>query len=211
MVVGTSLSHSRDLAGWAAVVCVALTAPPARAEFHLWQIQEVYSNSSGTLQFIEMVDQFGAQNFIGFGSPIQVSDTTGTQTHTFPIPFGDVLPGDSLNHMLLFGTSGIHAAGGPTPDYIIPNGFLFTGGGSISFFGLNSGSYGTLPTDGTQSLDWLAGTNNAVNSPVNYLGQTGTVSPVPEPTTLVLAPVAAVLGGVYHWRRRRAASPPVAG
>jgi len=40
-----------------------------------------------------------------------------------------------LNHALLLGTSGIHAAGAPTPDYIIPSSFLFSAGGTINFFG----------------------------------------------------------------------------
>jgi hypothetical protein len=213
MVFGTSFVSPRGLVGWAAVVCVvALTAAPARAAFHLWQIQEVYTNSSGTLQFVELTDQFGFQNSVG-GNSISVTNAAGTQTNTFTIPdpppdFG-TLPGDTLNHMLLFGTGGLHAAGGPTPDYIISNNFLFPGGGSISFFGANGGAYTALPTDGVRSLNWFAGTNNAVNSPVNYNGDVGVVTPVPEPTTLLLAPVAAVLGGVYRWRRR-AATPPAA-
>jgi hypothetical protein len=210
MVFATSFTSLGGLVGWAAVVCaVAVTASPARAEFHLWQIQEVYSNSSGTLQFIELTDQFGSQNFVG-GQSINVSNPANTQTNTFMIPGSDVLPGDTLGHMLLFGTSGLHAAGGPTPDYVIPDNFLFTGGGSAFFFGFNGSSYGALPTDGMQSLNWFSGSPNAVNSPVNYLGETGTVAPVPEPTTLVLIPVAAAVGGAYHWRRRRAASSPAA-
>jgi hypothetical protein len=106
--------------------------------------------------------------------------------------------------MLLFGTSGIQAAGGPQPDYIIPNGFLFQSGGSISFFGANSGPYTALPTNGLLSRDWTSGTD-LLNSPTNYAGQSGVVTPVPEPSTLLLSPLAAGFGGMYHWLRRRAA------
>ena len=67
-------------------------------------------------------------------------------TNTFTIPSN--LPSDSKNHTCLFGTTGLQAAGGPTPDYTIPNGFLFTSGGTISFFGQNGGVYTALPTDG---------------------------------------------------------------
>jgi hypothetical protein len=169
MLFSKLMSTVRRLLRWATVIgVVTVVAAPAHANFHLWGIQEVYSNSSGTLQFIELVDQFGGQNDIGFGaqfSPLQVTNSSATQTNTANIPPGDVTPGNSLNHMLLFGTSGIHAAGGPTPDYIIPNNFLFTSGGSISFFGYNGGAYTALPTDGLLSRTWNGG--NALNSPTN--------------------------------------------
>ena len=204
-------STSGILVVWTAVaVAVAAAASPARAAFHLWSIQEVYSNSSGTLQFIELADGphdpfGGGQNFVG-GQSISVTD--GTTTNTFTLPAG-TLAGSTFNHTLLFGTAGIQAAGGPAPDYIIPNSFLFSGGGSITLFGgvTNSGPYSALPTDGLQSRDWDSGTNSP-NSPMNYAGQMGQVIGVPEPSTMVLTPLAVGLGGLCRWfsRRRRAAS-----
>lgn len=168
-------------------VC-ATTILPARAAFHLWSIQEVYSDSSGSLQFIELVDNFGAQNFVN-GQSMTIQNVGATQTHTFTIP-GNPLGGSTFAHTLLLGTAGLQAAGGPAPDYIIPNGFLFTAGGSISFWGLNSGAYGALPTDGSLSLTWANGTD-AANSPQNFAGQTGMVT-VPEPgcASLLLAALA---------------------
>src|SRR3954451_12562063 len=102
-------SPARSLAAWAAVFgLMMLAASPARAAFHLWGINEVYSNASGTLQFIELfdgppADPFGGQNFIG-GLSISVTDASNSQTNIFNIPGGDVLSGNTLNHMLLFGT-----------------------------------------------------------------------------------------------------------
>src|SRR5436309_9754949 len=65
-------STPRILFVWTAVaVVVATAASPAQAAFHLWAIQEVYTNNSGTLQFIELVDSVthdpfgGGQNFVG--------------------------------------------------------------------------------------------------------------------------------------------------
>src|SRR5881394_4087508 len=101
----------------AALALALFAATPARAAFHLWSVNEVYTNSSGTLQFIEMVDNFGGQNFIG-GLQIAISDVPGTTTHTYNLPPAS-LPGSTFGHSLLFGTAGLHAAGGPTPDYII--------------------------------------------------------------------------------------------
>ena len=181
------------------VRCVALLLAavminsPAQAAFHLWQIREVYSDSSGSLQFIELFTSSDFQNDVG-GQ--QISVTSGT-THTFTLPGGS-LGGSTSGHALLFGTAGIQAAGGPAPDYVIPSNFLFTGGGTISFFGANSGPYTALPTDGSLSRTWTGG--NAVNSPQNYEGQTGVVA-VPEPATSALLAAGAI--GCLFWIRRR--------
>jgi hypothetical protein len=209
MLFGKSRSSAWVLVVSAMVLCAATMIPsPARAAFHLWSIQEVYTNSSGSLQFIELVDndQFGGfQNFVN-GQQINVSNAANTLTNTFTIP-GSSLPGNTLDHMLLFGTAGIQAAGAPAPDYIIPDNFLFSGGGSISFFGANSGPYSALPTNGILSRTWNGG--DAINSPTNYAGQTGTIVPVPEPSTMILTPLAAGLVGLYHrLRRRRAPATP---
>jgi hypothetical protein len=162
-----------------------IAASNSRAAFHFWAIQEVYSNSSGTLQFIEFYDGFGGQQFVGL-QEVQVSNLGNTLTNTFQIPHhlpSNAMPTESFQKTFLMGTAGIQAAGGPAPDFIIPDGFLFTAGGSIDFFGLNGGPYTALPTDGSLSRTWSNGTN-ALNTPKNFAGQTGTV---PEPTTLALA------------------------
>src|SRR4051794_4225473 len=181
MAFRKALTNARGLAVWAAVVCAAAGVPaPARAAFHLWTIQEVYTNGSGTLQFIEMfdgppTDTFGFQNFVA-GQSINVANVANTQTNTFTIPVTGNLPDNSLGHSLLFGTAGVQAAGGPAPDFIIPDGFLFQSGGTINFFGANSGPYTDLPTDGLLSRDWATGLNG-INSPTNYSGQTGVITP----------------------------------
>jgi serralysin len=177
-----------------ALAALLFAAMPARAAFHLWALNEIYTNSSGTLQFIELNDSFGSQNFIG-GQQISVTDASASTTHTFTIPAASNLGGSTLNHSLLFGTAGLQAAGGPAPDFIIPNGFLFSAGGSINFFGLNSGPYAALPTDGIHSRLWNGG--DAVNNATNYAGQSGSV-----PAPGVLAVVAG--GGLVLCRRRRA-------
>jgi len=152
---------------------------PAPAAFHLWTITEVYSDASGSLQFIELVDSFGGQNFVG-GTTFQLSDTGNTTTHSYNFPGN--LPFTPPGTRMLLGTSGIQAAGGPAPDFIIPNNFIFTAGGNISYFNA-AGPYPGLPTDGNFSYTWGGGT--AVNSPQNFAGQIGHVT-VPEPASLSL-------------------------
>ena len=158
------------------------------------------------MQFIELTDSppadtFGGQNFVN-GQTISVSNVGSTQTNSFTIP-GSSLPGNTLDHMLLFGTAGIQAAGGPAPDYVIPDNFLFTGGGAVNFFGTNSGIYGPLPTDGTLALNWMT-SGTMPNSETNFSGQSGIVG-VPEPTTMALTPFAVGLAGVFRWLTRRRA------
>jgi hypothetical protein len=177
----------------ALVVAFFLSARPANAAFHLWNLNEIYTNSSGTLQFIELTTTFGGQQFVA-GQQIQVHNLPNTITNSLTLTSN--APGDSTNHSYLIGTAGIQAAGAPAPDFIMPNGFLFSAGGTINFFGSNSGPYTALPTDGDLSRTWTGG--NAVNSPKNFAGTTGHI--VPEPATIFLLLVA---GGAGLLRRRR--------
>lgn len=187
----------------ALTLVVALTlASRAQAAFHLWNITQIYSNSSGTLQFIEMVGLSDFQNALSFGQPITVTDTSGTLHHTFSP--SDLSSSSTNGKSLLFGTSGLHAAGGPTPDFIIPNNFLFTSGGTIDFFGTsgttNDLTYPALPTDGIHALTYPSGPT-VVNSPVNFAGQPGQV--VPEPAAITLAAIGGICGISIFLRRRR--------
>jgi hypothetical protein len=181
-------------------IVLAMVAEDAFGAFHLWAIREIYTNNSGNLQFIEMFDQFGGQPFVD-GMQIVASNVGNTQTHTFTV--NGNTPDDTFNHALLFGTAGLAAAGGPTPDYILPNNFLFPGGGTINFFGLNSGSYTGLPSDGNLSLAFGTTTTQS-NSPENFNGVAGHVVPEPEPVILAASGAAALLFFAVRRRSRLA-------
>ena len=183
----------------AAAICVmTATASPAKAAFHAWAIDELYTNSAGTLQFIEFNTSVTGNEFVG-GQQITIHNIGDTVQHSYTIPTN--LPSYSTPHHFLIAFGNLQSAGGPAPDYTIsgsfPGGFLFPAGGSITFFGANPGTYNALPTNGTLSYNYPSGTTG-INSPTNFAGQVGSV---PEPTTLILAPLA--FGSLYLAKRRR--------
>ena len=140
------------------------------ASFHLWQLSELYSNADGTVQFIELTALAGGQQFV-MGHTITSTMDGSTQSFTFNAN----LPGDTAGKTLLIGTAAVAALSGVTPDYVVPDGFLFTTNGMLNWAeGADSWSYAALPLDGMHALLRSGGT--AVNSPRNFAGTTGILS-----------------------------------
>ena len=139
--------------------------------FHVFHINEVYSNANGTVQFIEFAgDADGEDEWAGH----TITSSNGITTNTFNIPTN--LPSEVTNgKSVLVATQGFSDLGIVTPDYIIPNGFLFTTNGTVSFPGMIGGTitYAALPVDGTLSLNQDSSTG--VNSPANFAGNASTV------------------------------------
>ena len=142
----------------------------AQANFHLWVITEIYSNADGSVQFVELSTSFGTERFLS-GHSLRASQ--GATVHTFNISTD--LPGDTANKTFLIGTQGFAALNVVAPDYVMPNGFLFTSGGTLNWADADIFTYGALPTDGRLSMN-RDGTT-AVNSPKNFAGVTGSISP----------------------------------
>ncbi|NRF70176.1 calcium-binding protein [Aquincola sp. S2] len=140
--------------------------------FHLYDITELFSNANGSVQFIEL--RTGA-NGESFWSGQTITVTQGASVHTFTFP-GNLPSTQTANTSVLLATQGFANLGIVTPNFIIPDGFLFTGGSATVNFGGSSDvvSYATLPTDGQHSID----RNGAqqINSPTNFAGQTGSVN-----------------------------------
>jgi hypothetical protein len=193
-----------------AAVCVSGVGRTARAANHIWHLSELYSNSSGSVQFVEMHDNFANEGFLA-GQTLTATDAGNTQSHVFTFPTNLPDPFQTANHYLLIATAGFGSLpGGVTADYTLPPSFLFTDGGTLRFSGSgDSISYASLPTDGTSALainftidPHTSGT--AVNSPTNFAGAVGSV---PEPTAWAPA-VAAALAWVTGGRSERRARGP---
>ena len=145
--------------------------------FHLWKIDEIYSNADGTVQFIELSNAANGEQFV---DGVSITDTANGVTNTFTIAGN--LPGSATagTHFLI-ATQGFANLGIVTPDYIIPAGFVFTGGGTIDYAGYDTVTYGALPSDGTSSITRVGVVASA--SPTNFAGATGTVT-LPTSTTI---------------------------
>ncbi len=150
-------------------------APAAGAAFHLWAMNELYSNPDGTIQFLEMTALTGGQQFLNGHRLVSSSGSVSRS-----ITFDRNLPGDSGGRRMLIATQGFAALGIVTPDFVVPNGFFFPGGGSIDFASSSDvWSHGPTPS-GALSLNRDGST--ATNSPTNFAGQTGSITvtaPVP--------------------------------
>ncbi len=162
----------------------------AHATFHLWKITEIYSNADGSVQFIELIALASGQQFL---AGHRITSLQGAQTRAFTFP--NNLPGDSAEttgggiyggeetitgyKSMLIATQGFAALNLVTPDYIVPNGFLFTSNGTVNFADADIVSYAMLPTSGGLSINASGATS--MNSPKNFMGSTGTVAAAPGP------------------------------
>ena len=151
----------------------------AHAEFHLFKIQQIYSNADGTVQFVVLRSIFENEHrwkghFI-----------SGAKTFTFPADLPDAA---TNGRSVLVATQGFADLGIVAPDYIVPNNFISTTGGTVDFAGVDNIEYqaGELPTDGVNAL--LRSGAKAKNLATNFAGATGSVE---------LGPASVNYGGIW--------------
>jgi hypothetical protein len=145
------------------------------ADFHLWRMDELYSSPDGTVQFLELRSLTSGQQFVGDHT---LSTSSGGVTRTFTFPAD--LPGESGGRRMLIGTQAFAALGVVAPDFVVPNGFFFQGGGTINFAGgADTWNHPALPANGNDSLYRDDGVQR--NGPVNFAGNSGVVVPAVTP------------------------------
>lgn len=162
------------------LVLFAAWTTAAHAASHLWRFNEVFSNADGTVQFIEMRESGGSDIERQLQGKWILAVNASTQ-YTFPRG----IAGNTAYRYLLLATQGFaDIPGAPTPDFIIPDGFLPLGGETLEYwlYAEATWSYGALPVDGITSMN--ADGSTGVNSPTNYAGVTGSIDVTPVlPTT----------------------------
>jgi hypothetical protein len=194
-----------------------LPASPGSANFTTWDVNEVFSNADGTIQFIEFFEannQDGQRSFDGkplktFVSGAGPNDPLDVHT------FNDDLPSNfTAGTFALVATQGFASLPGAVqPDFVMPDGFIDTSVvvelelGNIDEFMF---SLGDIPTDGINSLH-RTGTPIGLNSPTNFAGDTGSIDlPEAAPTALGVAALTCLVA--LRWRgarpsRRRPGGP----
>ena len=168
----SSLSELIATFAFAMLALVALVAStPSRASFHTYQINEIYTNLDGTLQFIELKEAFGAggQHFL---RGLTITSGSGANTKSFTFP--NNLPSANTGRTsVLIATQGFAQLGLVTPDYIVPNNFIVAPSGRINYANVDTVNYFSLPTDGSTSINREAVPQQ--NSPTNFAGQSGSI------------------------------------
>jgi serralysin len=187
---------------------VLLTAGPAAFPFaHLWDIQEVYSNANGSVQFVEFFTT-GTDEFFLSGVVLQAKlNGVPVNSYTFQSNLSGPTTG---NRTFLVATATFETLYGITPDYIIPEDFLIGGANrTLDFGGFDEVSLANLPTDGVMSLNGIPNNDvpsatslNSQATPRNFDGEQVTI---PEPSAALFA-IAGALGLLGTSRRSRRVS-----
>jgi hypothetical protein len=186
----------------AAAAALLALVTPATASFHIWKINEVYTNVDGSVQFIELFSASAGQQFLsGHGMTFR---TGASVISSFTFPGNSGTPTD--NKTLLLGTANLSSVFGVAPDFVIAPSFFATGATNFLDFenGFDVVSLASLPAAGFGSLNAVVDNPdpavtgfNRILSPTNFAGQTGAV---PEPSAVIM-----LAGGLLPVLRRRRA------
>ena len=154
---------------------LGLTLALPSAAFQTWQIERVYSNADGRVQFIVLQESAGFPNQHQL-SGRTLTSTQGTVVKAFTFP-GDLPDSRTMNRRLLVGTQGFAALNLIAPDYVIPDGFVPTGGATLDYGGVDQVTLVSLPTDGANAVT-RAGAS-VPNLARNYAGAAAVIPALP--------------------------------
>lgn len=154
----------------------------ARATYHTYEIVELYSNADGTVQFVLLHEYSGlnGQDLLA-GHTLTVTHAGRTKVYTFPYNLPST---NTANRYVLVATQGyvdletkVSQFGQVPADYIIPNQFLPTDGGTIAYADVDQVTFGALPTDGSLALYTPFSGNNYTdtNAARNFSGAAATL------------------------------------
>lgn len=118
-----------------------------------WTIGEIYTNANGSIQFIMFYYIFDVGGSLA-GQTLIASNGVLAHTFTFPhdVPVGDqAFLCEDVCETFLVASQGFADLDLVKPDFVVPNGFLFIPGGSITFLS-GKVEYVALPTDGENAL-----------------------------------------------------------
>lgn len=163
--------------GLLAVGAIAFCAGLALAGGHTWKLNEIFSNASGNIQFIELRESLGGAGETAVTG--HVISTVTAPAHGYTMPGPNLTPPTGFK-TLLFATPDCAALPGfPTPNYILNAApFFSVVNDTVSGSGWPPAmtyAAGGLPTDGVHSRN-VIGPVIACNTPTNYAGATTTLN-----------------------------------
>jgi hypothetical protein len=150
---------------------LTVSAAPANAAFHLWHVKEVFTNADGSVQFIELFNSSGGEQFVGNHTLRSNSDGV---IRNFVIPSHlPNSPSTANTHMLIATPDFDDLSGAVTPNYTLPAGPFFNpNANNITISFPDSGDFMTfsgslLPKDGFNSLTDLNAFGFSLGNPNN--------------------------------------------
>ena len=157
-----------------ACFAVVVLAGPAQASFHLFRIDQAFSNADGELQYVVLREIGGANGeHLWAGQSLRTTNAAGVaKAFTFP---GNLPSSATAGRHVLVATPGFAALGIATADYTIPARFLPTDGGTLDYAsGTDRIALPALPTDGVTAVDRNGSAVAA--TPRNFAGASGTMT-----------------------------------
>jgi serralysin len=181
----------------------AIWSQYAAATFHLWTIDQIYSNADGSVQYVDFV----LPPVVGDDESHLLNKTLTSGLNNNTLTFGSDLPSTPVGGQhFLVATPGFAAIAGVQPDYTFaaPGPFFKTNGDTLNYAsGVSIFTFQTLPLDGIHALN--SDNSISLNAPTNFAGQTGFV---PEPASWLVFSIGAI--GLVVVLRRRFASQSAA-
>lgn len=158
-------------------LAAAVWSRRAEATFHLWRIDQVYSNATGSIQYVDFVLPFTFDDESHLtGRQLSAGLNSNTMT------FGNDLPQVPVaGQHFLVATPGFATIAGVTPDYTFPSSFVpffNRAGDTLNFASVDSFMFPALPSDNIRALNRNGST--AVNAPINFAGTTGSITDNPD-------------------------------
>jgi hypothetical protein len=144
-----------------------------------FQIEAVYSNADGSIQFVVLHETAGSngQQVLSGGGLVITYHPLGKLANKLFTFLHDLPSSQTADRRVLIASQGLADLGIITPDYVFPNQFLFTGPATLGFSGVDSVNYAALPTDGVNAI---ARDGTIVpNVATNFAGDSVSIPPVP--------------------------------
>jgi hypothetical protein len=155
---------------------LAAVATTASALPGTFQIDQIYSDAAGLVQFVVIYDR--GMRDCDSGEALwagQILRSSGgsrpDQTFVFPTNLPTCATSDQR---ILIASQAFAALGIVAPDYVIPNGFIPIPNGALNFAGVSSVAYTSLPNDGITAI--LAGGTRIRNLATNLAGRSASVA-----------------------------------